>query len=154
MSSIEFIPAVLGERARQQSEARAYTVIDYEVDPASYFQRLTWSQAHRCAQVVAAELASCGSPGDRVAICALQGTVLNDVVSCARALPGPLPAVIEIDALDLDCQQTFSTNVSGSRITRGGRRTVRHQALGFVLGRRRCVRREILRDLADHGNME
>ncbi|UQX09673.1 hypothetical protein [Candidatus Mycobacterium methanotrophicum] len=28
--------------------------------------------------------------------------VVNDVVSCARALPLPLPAVIEIDALDLD----------------------------------------------------
>jgi hypothetical protein len=63
MSSIESsIPAVLGERARQQSDAPAYTFIDYEVDPAGYSQSLTWSQAHRRAQVVAGELASCRSP--------------------------------------------------------------------------------------------
>jgi long chain fatty acid CoA FadD26 len=74
MSAIESsIPAVLGERARQQPDEPAYTFIDYEVDPAGYSQSLTWSQIHRRAQVVAAELASCGSPGDRVAICAPQG---------------------------------------------------------------------------------
>jgi long-chain fatty acid adenylase/transferase FadD26 len=33
--------------------------------------------------------------------------VVNDVVSCARALPGTPPAVIEIDALDLDAPPTF-----------------------------------------------
>jgi long-chain fatty acid adenylase/transferase FadD26 len=160
MPSIESaIPAVLRERARQQSEARVYTFIDYEVDLAGYSQRLTWSQAHQRAQVVAAELASCGSPGDRVAICAPQGfeyivgflgvveagfvavplsaplfgahderlsaalkdsspvailttsAVVDDVVSCARALPGPLPAVIEIDPLDLDTEQAFSISM-------------------------------------------
>jgi long-chain fatty acid adenylase/transferase FadD26 len=159
MSSIESsILAVLGERARQQSDGPAYTFIDYEVDPAGYSQSLTWSQAHQRAQVVAGELASCGSPGDRVAICTPQGfeyivgflgvleagfvavplsaplfgahderlsaalrdsspvailttsAVVNDVVSYARALPGPLPAVIEIDALDLDAGQTCSTS--------------------------------------------
>jgi long-chain fatty acid adenylase/transferase FadD26 len=74
MSSIESsIAAVLAERARQQSNAPAYTFIDYEVDPAGYSQSLTWSQAHRRAQMVAGELGSCGSPGDRVAICAPQG---------------------------------------------------------------------------------
>ena len=38
--------------------------------------------------------------------------VVDDVVSCARALPGTPPAVIEIDALDLDAEPTFQ---SGSR---------------------------------------
>jgi len=33
--------------------------------------------------------------------------VVTDVVSCARALPGTPPTVIEIDALDLDAQPTF-----------------------------------------------
>jgi long chain fatty acid CoA FadD26 len=74
MSAIESsIAAVLGERARQRPDAHAYTFIDYELDPAGYSESLTWSQVHRRAQVVAAELASCGSPGDRVAICAPQG---------------------------------------------------------------------------------
>jgi long chain fatty acid CoA FadD26 len=74
MSAIDSsISAVLGERARQQPDARAYTCIDYELDPAGYSKSLTWSQVHWRAQVVAAELASCGSPGDRVAILAPQG---------------------------------------------------------------------------------
>jgi long chain fatty acid CoA FadD26 len=38
--------------------------------------------------------------------------VVDEVVSCARALPGTPPAVIEIDALDLDAEPTFQ---SGSR---------------------------------------
>jgi long chain fatty acid CoA FadD26 len=148
MPAIELsISAVLAERARQQPDAPAYTFIDYDVDPAGNSRRLTWSQVHARAQVVAAELASCGSPGDRVAILAPQGVeyivgflgavqagfiavplsapqfgaervaaalrdcspaallttsaVVNDVVSCAHALPGSPPAVIEIDALDL-----------------------------------------------------
>lgn len=144
------ITAVLAERAQQQPEEPAYTFIDYEVDPGGYRESLTWSQAYRRAQAVAAELASCGSPGDRVAICAPQGfeyivgflgaleagliavplsaplfgahderlsaalrdslpvgvlttsAVVNDVDSIVHALPGPPPAVIVIDALDLD----------------------------------------------------
>jgi long-chain fatty acid adenylase/transferase FadD26 len=67
------IPAALREQVRQQPDAPAYTFVDYEVDPAGYSQTLTWSQVHRRAQVVAAELASCGSPGDRAAILAPQG---------------------------------------------------------------------------------
>jgi long chain fatty acid CoA FadD26 len=157
MSAVESsISAVLGERARQGPDAPAYTFIDYEADPAGYSESLTWSQVHRRAQVVAAELVSSGSPGGCVAICAPQGldyivgflgaieagfiavplpvpqfgahderasatlrdcrpgailttsAVVNDVVSCARALPGSSPAVIEIDTLDLDTQQAFS----------------------------------------------
>ena len=33
--------------------------------------------------------------------------VVSDVISCARALPGPAPAVIEVDALDLDTPADF-----------------------------------------------
>jgi long chain fatty acid CoA FadD26 len=67
------IPAALREQVRQQPDASAYTFVDYEVDPAGHSRTLTWSQVHRRAQVVAAELASCGSPGDRAAILAPQG---------------------------------------------------------------------------------
>jgi long chain fatty acid CoA FadD26 len=154
MSVVETsVAAMLREQVRQHRDAPAYTFIDYEVDPAGFSQSLTWFQARHRAQVIAGELASCGSPGDRVAICAPQGleyiigflgvveagfiavplsapmfgahderlsaalldsspvailatsAVVNDVVSCARALPGPPPAMIEIDALDLDAEQ-------------------------------------------------
>ena len=149
------IPAALHEQVRRQPDAPAYTFIDYELDPAGDPETLTWSQVQQRAQVVAAELASCGSPGDRVAICAPHGldyivgflgalaagfitvpmsvpqfgahdervaatlrdcwpvailtasAVVNDVVECARTLPGSPPAVIEIDALDLDTPPTF-----------------------------------------------
>jgi long-chain fatty acid adenylase/transferase FadD26 len=149
------IPAVLGERARHKPNTPAYTFIDYDVDPEGYSQTLTWSQLHHRARVVAAEIASCTAPADRVAILAPQGleyiigffaaieagciavplsvpqfgahderasaalqdsaptvllttsAVVTDVVSCARALPGTPPAVIEIDALDLDAEPTF-----------------------------------------------
>jgi long-chain fatty acid adenylase/transferase FadD26 len=149
------IPAALGERARQKPDSPAYTFVDYELDPDGYSQTLTWSQLHQRVQVVAGEIASCTSPGDRVAILAPQGleyiigiyaaveagciavplpvpqfgahderasaalqdsgptallttsAVVNDVVACARALPGTPPTVIEIDALDLDAEPTF-----------------------------------------------
>ena len=149
------IPAALGERARQKPDTPAYTFIDYDVDPEGYSQTLTWSQLQQRARVVAAEIASCTAPADRVAILAPQGleyiigffaaieagciavplsvpqfgahderasaalqdsaptvllttsAVVTDVVSCARALPGTPPAVIEIDALALDAEPTF-----------------------------------------------
>jgi long-chain fatty acid adenylase/transferase FadD26 len=149
------LPAALRERVREQPDAPAYTFIDYELDPAGYSRTITWSQLLRRAQVVAAELASCGSPGDRAAVLAPPGlhyivgffavleagfiavplpapqegahceraaaalqdssavvlltttAVVDDVVSCARALPGGTPAMIEIDALDLDGPPTF-----------------------------------------------
>lgn len=144
------IPAVLAERAEQSPETPAFTFIDYEIDPAGYPEVLTWSQVHNRARVVAAELASCGSPGDRVAILVPQGleyiagflgamtagfiavplsvpmfgihdervsgaladcapaailttsAAAGDVLSYAHGLHGRVPAVIEIDALDLD----------------------------------------------------
>ena len=149
------IPAVLEDRARQRPDDIAFTFVDYEIDPAGFAESLTWSQVHQRAQVVAAELASCGSPGDRVAICAPQGleyiagflgameagfiavplsvpqlgvhdervssalrdsaptailttsAVVNNVVSYTHGLPGSVPAVIEIDALDLDTPLAF-----------------------------------------------
>jgi len=92
MSAIDSsISAVLGERARQQPDACAFTFIDYEVDPAGYSQSLTWSQVHQRAQVVAAELASCGSPGDRAAILAPQG--FEYIVGFLGALEAGLIAV-------------------------------------------------------------
>jgi long chain fatty acid CoA FadD26 len=67
------IPALLREQARRQPDAPAFTFVDYEVDPAGFAETLTWSQAFQRVQVVAAEIASWGSPGDRVAILAPQG---------------------------------------------------------------------------------
>ena len=149
------IPAALGERARQKPETPAYTFVDYDVDPEGYSQTLTWSELHQRVRVVAGEIASCTSGGERVAILAPQGleyiigffaameagciavplsvpqfgvhderasaalqdsgptvllttsAVVAEVVSCARALPGTPPTVIEIDALDLDAEPTF-----------------------------------------------
>jgi long-chain fatty acid adenylase/transferase FadD26 len=154
------IPGALRERARQKPDTPAYTFIDYEVDPDGYTQTLTWSELYQRVHVVAGEIASHTSPGDRVAILAPQGmeyvlgffaamevgciavplpvpqfgahderasaalqdsaptllvttsAVVTDVVACARALPGTPPAVIEIDALDLDAQPSFQ---AGSR---------------------------------------
>ncbi len=79
-----FLPAVLRQRAQQKPDAPAYTFLDYEVDPTGYAETLTWSQVLKRAQVVAAELAACGSPGDRVAICAPQG--LEYIVGMLGAL--------------------------------------------------------------------
>src|SRR5215212_101923 len=66
------IPAALQEHARRQPDAPAVTFIDYEVNPAGFVETLTWSQVYRRVQVVAAEISSCGTPGDRVAILAPQ----------------------------------------------------------------------------------
>ena len=149
------IPAVLRERARQHPDAPAYTFIDYGLDPAGYSETLTWHQVLVRAHAVAAELASCGSPGDRVAICAPQGldyivgflgamaagyiavplsvpqfgahdvrvstalsdcepaailttsAAVSDVIAYAHALPGAAPAVIGVDALDLETPADF-----------------------------------------------
>src|SRR3984893_18052757 len=67
------ISAVLGERARHKPNTPADTFIDYDVDPEGYSQTLTWSKLHQRARVVAAEIASCTAPADRVAILAPQG---------------------------------------------------------------------------------
>ncbi|HEX4393050.1 MAG TPA: AMP-binding protein [Mycobacterium sp.] len=149
------IAAVLREWAWQQPDAPAYTYIDYEIDPAGYSQTLTWSELYGRVQALAAEVASCGAPGDRAAILAPQGldyvvafyaaleaglvavplpvpqfgahderasaalqdcaptvlltttAVVDDVVGCARSLPGKAPALIEVDSLDLDAEPNF-----------------------------------------------
>ena len=52
MSMVEpSVPAMLGEQARQQPDAPAYTFIDYEVDSAGFSQTLTWSEVNERAQV-------------------------------------------------------------------------------------------------------
>lgn len=144
------IPAVLRERASREPDTRAFTFFDYHVDPAGYPESLTWLEVYQRAQVIAAELAKHGSPGDRVALCAPQSLeyvlgffgalqagliavplsvphagahdervsailgdcrpaavlttseVADNVAACAHGLPGSSPAVVEIDALDLD----------------------------------------------------
>ena len=67
------IPAALREHARRQPDAHAFTFVDYELDPAGFAESLTWSQVYQRVQSLAAEIISCGSPGDRVAIIAPQG---------------------------------------------------------------------------------
>jgi long-chain fatty acid adenylase/transferase FadD26 len=149
------IPAVLREQARRHPDAPAYTFIDYELDRAGHSEVLTWSEVQQYTQVIAAELASCGSPGDRIAICAPQGleyivgflgamaagyiavplsvpqfgaldarvsaalsdcepaailttsAAVSDVVAYAHRLPGSVPAVIGIDALDFGTPADF-----------------------------------------------
>jgi long chain fatty acid CoA FadD26 len=76
----------LADWARQQPDAPLFTFVDYQVDPAGRPKVLTWSRAQQGAQVVAEALASCGSPGDRVAICAPQG--LDYVIGVLGALWG------------------------------------------------------------------
>jgi long-chain fatty acid adenylase/transferase FadD26 len=111
MSAIESsISAVLAERARQQPDAPAYTFLDYEVDPAGFSQSLTWSQVHQRAQVVAAELTSCGSPGDRVAILAPDG--FEYIVGFLGAVQAGLIAV------PLSAPQTGSIPITTSGKTR------------------------------------
>jgi long chain fatty acid CoA FadD26 len=89
------LPALLRERASRQPDATAYTLIDYEVDPAGVAESITWSEAHRRALGVAEELSLCGSVGDRAAIMAPQG--LDYIVAFLGALQAgfiavPLPA--------------------------------------------------------------
>lgn len=89
------LPALLQERADQQPDATAYTFIDYEADSAGFAESVTWSQVHRRACNVAAELTLCGSVGDRVAILIPEG--LDYIAALLGALQAgfiavPLPA--------------------------------------------------------------
>jgi long chain fatty acid CoA FadD26 len=70
--TVTTIPALLADRARQQPEDTAYTFVDYESDPAGITDSLTWSELHHRVRVVAAKLATLGSPGDRAVILAPQ----------------------------------------------------------------------------------
>src|ERR1700739_954502 len=53
------------------------------------------------------ERASAALQDSGPAVLLTTSAVVTDVVSCARALPGTPPTVIEIDALDLDAEPTF-----------------------------------------------
>jgi AMP-binding enzyme len=85
------IPALLRRHAQQQPDAPAFTFVDYELDPAGFTETLTWSQAYRRVRVVAAEVASRGTPGDRVAILAPQG--LDYIVGFLAAMEAGRVAV-------------------------------------------------------------
>lgn len=78
------VPAMLGQQARQRPNALADTFIDYEVDPVGFAESLTWFEVHERVQVVADELASYGSPGDRAATLAPPG--LDHIVGLRGAM--------------------------------------------------------------------
>ena len=85
------VPALLKEQADQQSDATAYTYIDYGLDPKGFAENLTWLQAYARACIIAEELKLCGVPGDRVAILAPQG--LEYIVAFLGALQAGFIAV-------------------------------------------------------------
>ena len=85
------IPTLLANLERDKPDEPAYTFIDYDVDPAGYRETVTWSQLRNRVRVVAAELATCASPGDRVAILAPQS--LEYIVGFYGALEAGLIAV-------------------------------------------------------------
>ncbi len=70
--TVTTIPALLADRAQQQPDDTAYTFFDFESDPAGVTDSLTWSELHHRVRVVAAKLATLGSPGDRAVILAPQ----------------------------------------------------------------------------------
>jgi long chain fatty acid CoA FadD26 len=69
----------------------AYTFVDYELDPAGFVETLTWSQVQQRVAVVAAELAGCTAPGERVAILAPQG--LDYIIGFLGAMEAGLIAI-------------------------------------------------------------
>ncbi|MCW2517094.1 MAG: acyl-CoA synthetase (AMP-forming)/AMP-acid ligase [Mycobacterium sp.] len=85
------IPAALREQARCRPSSPAFTFTDYEVDPGGCTDTLTWSQVYGRVQVVAAEIARQGAPGDRVAIVAPQG--LDYIVGFLAAMQAGRVAV-------------------------------------------------------------
>lgn len=85
------IPTLLANLERDRPDEPAYTFIDFDVDPAGYRETLSWSQLRNRVRVVAAELATCASPGDRVAILAPQS--LEYVVGFYGALEAGMIAV-------------------------------------------------------------
>src|SRR5258707_5175915 len=82
---------MLRDRAAHHPDAKAYTFLDYEVDPDGFAESLTWSQVYRRTRVVAEELTLCGSAGDRVAILAPQG--MDYVIAFLGALHAGFVAV-------------------------------------------------------------
>ncbi|VBA61057.1 AMP-binding protein [Mycobacterium attenuatum] len=87
---------LLQDRASRQPEDVAYNFIDYEADPTGISETLTWSQVYQRVQVIAEELSTCGSIGDRAAIVAPQGleyimAFLGALHAGFIAVPLPLP---------------------------------------------------------------
>jgi len=92
------IPAVLREHAEREPDAVAFTFLDYQLDPRGYPESLTRSELQRRVQALAGELASCGAPGDRIAICAPQCLdyvigFLGAMAAGYIAVPLPVPAL-------------------------------------------------------------
>ncbi len=92
------LPSLLRERASLQPDDTALTFIDYEQDWAGVAESLTWSQLHRRALNVAAQLTRRGSAGDRAAILAPQGLdyvagFLGAMQAGFIAVPLPVPQV-------------------------------------------------------------
>lgn len=77
MTGLLSIPAVPCQQGRQVADTAVCTFLDYELEPAGHSETLMWSQVHQRTQIVAGELASCESPGDRVAISAPQDLTLH-----------------------------------------------------------------------------
>ena len=85
------ISEMLRNRSDQSPDDVAYTFFDYDQDPAGFVETLTWSEVHRRARVVAAQISRSGSPGDRAAILAPQG--LDYIVSYFGAIEAGFIAV-------------------------------------------------------------
>ena len=85
------LPIVLRERASLQPNDAAFTYIDYEQDWDGVPITLTWSQLHRRAVNLGAQLRLAGEPGDRALILAPQG--LDYIVAFLGALQAGLVAV-------------------------------------------------------------
>ena len=82
---------MLRERASLQPNDAAFTYIDYEQDWDGVPITLTWSQLHRRAVNLGAQLRLAGEPGDRALILAPQG--LDYIVAFLGALQAGLVAV-------------------------------------------------------------
>jgi long-chain fatty acid adenylyltransferase FadD28 len=88
------VTGVLRERASLQSDAVAFTFVDYDQEPEGVPQTLTWAQLNRRVRSLAHELRLRGSIGDRAVILAPQG--LDYVVAFLASLQAgvigvPLP---------------------------------------------------------------
>lgn len=91
------IPELLKDRAEQQPNDLAYTFLDFDVDPAGFPDKVTWSELYERVQAVADRLLVAGSGGDRAAILAPQS--MDYIVAFFGAMhagfiavPLPVPA--------------------------------------------------------------
>lgn len=92
------VAGVLHGSAVRRADDPAFTFIDYDIDPSGYAETLTWGEVNRRVEAVAAELASSGPPGARVAILAPQTLdyiigFLGAVAAGFVAVPLPVPMI-------------------------------------------------------------